>query len=301
MIAPALLFIASILPPSIDDWKRADTAKAELPQPNVAREYGLTESDSAKYTAGSKSFELAAYRMKDVTGAVALEQSLQDPAKKVFRYQNYVFQTVAGTAPRGAIDAFLFPVLPKIDRSASPNMLPYLPSKKRVAGTERLILGPESLRAYEPRIPVAAAGFDFAGEMQLAQYTTPDGAAVMAVFRFPNHAIARQQFAVLEKLGTAVRQGPLVSLVLPAAGTTLNPKTAETLANLLVYKAEIVMDKMPDKPQPNPAIFLVNVFKLCGVLLALCLGLGLIFAIFRAYGRHWSGKDNEPELTSLGI
>ncbi len=301
MIAPALFLIASILPPSIDDWKRADAAKAQLPQPNVAREYGLTESDTAKYSSGAKSFELAAYRMKDVTGAVALEQSLQDPGKKVFRFQNYVFQTVSGTAPRGAIDAFLFPVLPKIDRSASPNMLPYLPSRNRVAGTERLILGPESLRAYEPRIPVAAAGFDFAGELQLAQYSTPDGAAVMAVFRFPNHAIARQQFAELEKLGTAVRQGPLVSLVLPAAGAKLSPKTAQGLANLLVYKAELVMDKKPDKPQPNPAAFLVNVFKLCGLLLALCLGLGLIFALFRAYGRHWSGKDNEPEMTSLGI
>ncbi len=302
MIAPALFFIASILPPSIDDWKRVETGKAEVPQPNVAREYGLIESDAAKYSAGAKTFELSAYRLKDVTGAVALEQSLQDPGKKVFRYQNYVFQTTTGTAPRGAIDAFLFPALPKLDRSASPNMLPYLPAKNRVSGTERLILGPESLRAFEPRIPVVAAGFDFAGEMQLARYTTPDGAAVLAVLRFPNHAIARQQFPALEQIGTAVRQGPLVTLVLPLSGDhPLNPATAQALAGLVTYKADIVMDKKPDKPQENPAVFLVNVFKLCGVLLGLCLGLGLIFALFRAYGRHWSGRENEPEMTSLGI
>ena len=302
MIAPALFFIASILPPSIDDWKRVETGKAELPQPNVAHEYGLIESDSAKYSAGAKTFELSAYRLKDVTGAVALEQSLQDPGKKVFRYQNYVFQTTTGTAPRGAIDAFLFPALPKLDHSAGPNMLPYLPAKNRVSGTERLILGPESLRAFEPRISVVAAGFDFAGEMQLAHFTTPDGKAVLAVLRFPNHAIARQQFPALEQIGTAVRQGPLVSLVLPlSADHPLKAETAQALASLVAYKADIVMDKKPDKPQENPAVFLVNVFKLCGVLLGLCLGLGLLFALVRAYGRHWSGRENEPELTSLGI
>ena len=304
MVVPALFLLAAILPPSIDDWKRTDVSNAELPHPVVAREYGLIESDAATYKSGSKSFELAAYRLKDVTGAVALEQSLQDPAKKIFRYQNYVFQTTSGTAPRGAIDAFLIPALPRIDRSASPNMLPYMPAKKRVSGTERLILGPESLRAFEPRIPAAAAGFDFAGEMQLAQYATPDGAAVLAVLRYPNQAIARQQLLALQKISgaTALRQGPLVAVVLSAnSDRKLNASTAQALANLVQYRAEVVMDKAPDKPQPNPAVFLVNVFKLCGFLLALCLGLGLIFALFRAYGRHWSGRENEPEMTSLGI
>ena len=41
MIVPALFLLASILPPSIDDWKRADAAKPEIPLPSVAREYGL--------------------------------------------------------------------------------------------------------------------------------------------------------------------------------------------------------------------------------------------------------------------
>ena len=180
MLSPILLLVATILPPSIDDWKRTEPAKAELQYPNVAKEFGLAESDAATYANGPKTFTLAVHKLKDVTGAVALEQSLQSPDKKIFRHQNYVFETLAGTAPRGALDAFLFPTL-KVDRSAPPTLLGNLPRKGRAVGSERLLLGPESLRAFEPRIPVAAAGFDFAGEVQIAKY----GNATLAVLHTP--------------------------------------------------------------------------------------------------------------------
>ncbi|WP_031495321.1 hypothetical protein [Bryobacter aggregatus] len=302
MVVPALFLLATILPPSIDDWKRTAASTAEAPLPAVAKEFGLTESESATYQSGAKKFHLAAYRLKDVTGAVALEQSLQDPKRKVFRHQNYVFQTLEGTAPRGAIDAYLYPALPKLDRSAAPNLLGYHPAKGRKSGTERLILGPESLRAFEPRIPVAAAGFDFAGELQLAQYMTPEGLATLAVLRYPNHAIAKQQFQALRQVegATALRQGPLVAMVLPS-GKPLSEKTATDLASTVQYKAEVMMDKAPEKPQPNPGKFMMGIFKLCGILLVACFVFGMIFALIRAYGRHWSGRDHEPEMTSLGI
>ena len=296
MITPALLLIAAILPPAIDDWKRTATVQVDIPIPAVAKEFGLAETEGAAYENGPKKFQLAAFRMKDVTGAVALEQSLQSPDKKVFRHQNYVFQTLEGTAPRGALDAFLFPTLPKLDRSAPPTLLGYLPRKGRAVGSERLLLGPESLRAFAPDIPVAAAGFDFAAEVQLAQY----GAATLAVLHYPNHAIARQQFAALQLGPNAaiLRDGPVVAMVFPA---NTDPKLAAGLLSQIHYKAEIIMDKAPPKPQPDPAKFLIGVFNLAGVLLALCLGLGLIFALFRAYGRHWSGKKHDDEMTTLGI
>jgi hypothetical protein len=295
MITPLLFVIAAILPPSIDDWKRAETTKAELPLVNVAREYGLLESEAATYQNGAKKFQVAVHRLRDVTGAVALEQSLQGPEKKIFRHQNYVFETLSGTAPRGAIDAFLFPTL-KVDRSAAPTIGGYLPRKGRSVGSERLVLGPESLRAFEPRIPVAAAGFDFAAELQLAKY----GEATLAILHYPNHAIARQQLAALEQVPHAAiyRSGPIVSIVL---ATGMDPKAALDLAKLVEFKGQIMMDKAPAKPEPNPGEFLVGVFTLCAILLGLCLVLGLIFALFRAYGRHWSGKDHPDEMTSLGI
>jgi len=299
MISPVLFLIATILPPSIDDWKRTGQTTAELPLMNVAREFGLMESDAAVYQNGPKSFKLAVHRVRDVTGAVALEQSLQGPEKKIFRHQNYVFETLEGTAPRGAIDAFFFPTL-KVDRSAAPTLAGYLPRKGRIQGSERLLLGPESLRAFEPRIPVAAAGFDFAAEIQLARYPN----AVLAVIHYPNHAIARQQYAALQQIPTGglSRSGPIVSLVLPdPPNQPLSPEVAQALTGQIQYKADIMMDKAPDKPEPNPGDFLIGLFQLCGILLGLCLTLGLIFALFRAYGRHWSGKEHDEEMTSLHI
>lgn len=298
MISPVLFLIATILPPTIDDWKRTAPAKAELPLDKVAHEYGWMESDGATYQNGAKKFTLAVHKLRDVTGAVALEQSLQAPEKKVFRHQNYVFETLDGTAPRGAIDAFLFPSL-KVDRSAPPILTSYLPRKGRVVGSERLLLGPDSLRAFEPRIPVAAAGFDFAAEVQIARYP----GAVLAVIHYPNHAIARQQYSALQQIPTAAlsRSGPIVAVVLPEAGQALNAEAAQALAGQIQYKGEVVLDKAPPKPEPNPAVFIMAIFKLCGILLALCLGLGLIFAFLRAYGTHWSGKKQDDEMTTLGI
>ncbi len=299
MTVAALLVMAAILPPAIDDWKRTATGAAEPPLMPVAREYGLLESEAATYENGAKKFRLAVHRMRDNTGAVALEQSLQGPEKKIFRHQNYVFETLEGTAPRGAMDAFLFPTL-KVDRSALPNLTSYLPRKGRVVGSERLILGRESLKAFEPRIPVAAAGFDFAAEIQTAKY----GNEMLAVIRYPNHAIARQQYAALEQIPTVAiaRSGPLVSLVLPVeTGKALNPEAAQALMGQIQYKAEVMLDKAPPKPEPNPGEFLIGVFTLCAILLGLCLVLGLFFAFGRQIFGSFSGKKPDDEVTTLRI
>lgn len=295
MLSPVLFLIATILPPSIDDWKRTETVKAEIEHQNVAKEFGLAESDAATYVNGPKTFTLAVHRLKDVTGAVAFEQSLQAQDKKIFRHQNYVFETLAGTAARGALDAFLLPTL-KVDRSAPPTLLGNFPRKGRTVGSERLLLGPESLRTFEPRIPVAAAGFDFAAEVQIARY----GNSTLAVLHYPNHAIARQQFEALKQVPNSAinRSGPMVSMVLPAG---LDAKNAQALVGQIEYKATIMMDKAPEKPQMEPVGFLLGVFKLAGVLLVMCLVMGVIFALLRAYGRHWSGKKDDDGMTTLGI
>jgi hypothetical protein len=299
MLSPALLMIAAILPPAIDDWKRTGTEAAAPPLMAVAREYGHLESEAATYANGAKKFRIAVHRMRENTGAVALEQSLQGPEKKVFRHQNYVFETLEGTAPRGAMDAFLFPAL-KVDRSALPNLIYYLPRQGRVGGSERLILGRESLRAFEPRIPVAAAGFDFAAEIQMARY----GGEVLAVIRYPNQAIARQQLAALEKVagGMTARSGPLVSVALPAQeGGQLNGEVVRGLLGQIQYKGEVILDKAPPKPEPNPGDFLIGVFTLCAILLGLCLVLGLVFAFGRQIFGRVSGKKVEDEVTTLRI
>jgi hypothetical protein len=311
MTSPLLFLMAAILPPALDDWKKIGTAELPaLEQPAAAREFGLLESEAGRYEQGKKAFALAVYRLKDNTGALAFEQSLRAPgsARRLFRHQNYVFETLEGTAPRGALDAFLLPTLPKTDRTATPNLLRYLPARGRVSGSERYILGPESLKAYAPKIPPGAAGFDFSGELQAAEYQSPEGGAWLGVFQYPNQLIARQQAEALERALTGLpsvalkREGPLVAVVLPAGqASTVKPETAQALTNPIVYKAEVVMDKKPPKPEPNPGEFLIGVFKLAGILLGLCLLFGITFALlFRLIRSKTGGGDGEA-VTTLRI
>jgi hypothetical protein len=311
VIYPVLLLVASILPPGLDDWKRSDLGPAPQPAAAIAKEYGLEESESATYTVGTKSFKLAVHRVKDVTGAVALEQLLQDSGK-VFRHQNYVFQTLEGTAPRGAIDAFLFPTLAKIDRSAIPMLARNLPGKDRIRGSERYILGPESLKAFENRVPAQAAGFIYQLEIQAAQYSVAGGSkAWLGLFAYPTPAIAKQQLSALQAaLGSVsgsylTRQGPVVVAVLPSEGSApLSQEAAAALASRYEYRAEVVLEVPQPRAEPtvqDAAQMMVNIFKLAGILLTACLVGGLLFAGVFVFFRH-KGKDGQDEvMTSLRL
>lgn len=311
MTSPLFFLLVAILPPTLDEWKKAGNAEVPaLSQPAAAKEYGLVESEAARYEQGKKAFALAVYRLKDNTGALAFEQSLREPgaSRRIFRHQNYIFETLEGTAPRGALDAFLLPTLPKADRTAVPNLLRYLPARGRIAGSERYILGPESLRAYAPKIPAGAAGFDFSAELQAAEYKREEGSVWLGVFQYPNQLIARQQAEALERALTGLpsvalkREGPLVAIVLPAGETaSVRPETAQALTSPIVFKAEVVMDKAPPKPEPNPGDFLIGVFSLAGILLGLCLLFGLTFALLMRLYRVRSGRNDDETVTSLRI
>lgn len=311
MTSPLFFLLAAILPPTLDDWKKSGEATVPaLEQSAAAREYGLQESEAARYELGKKSFSLAVYRLKDTTGALAFEQSLRSPgaARKLFRYRNYVFETLDGVAPRGALDAFLLPTLPKADRTATPDLLRYLPAKGRISGSERYILGPESLKAFAPKIPPGAAGFDFAGELQAAEYRSAEGGAWLGVFQYPNQLIARQQAEVLERAltglpsGALKREGPLVAIVLPAGeASTLKPETAQALTAGIQYKAEVVMDKAPEKPEPNPGQFILGLLKLCAILLGLCLVFAIFFALLFRFLRTRGVGGQDDTVTTLRI
>ncbi|GAB4362390.1 MAG: hypothetical protein OHK0021_06470 [Bryobacter sp.] len=308
---PILLFLAALLPPDIDDWKRKGATGSPAPQQlPVAREYGLLEAESAEYERGAKTFRLDVYRLKDATGAYAWAQALDAPgeAKRIFRYRNYVFEAKDGVAPRAALEAFLFPALPKLDREAVPTLGQYLPGQNKRRGTERYVLGPVSLRAFAPRIPAGAAGFDFAGELQVAEYETPMGVAWMGVFQFPNQLIAREQKKALEGALRGVeavamkREGPLLIVAMAKeAGAAIPLASLEGLTAPVTYRAEVMMDMKPEKPIGNPGDMLVAIFQLLGLILVVTLGLGIFFAFGMQFLRRDKPNQSNDEFTSLKI
>src|SRR5437899_3000638 len=84
-LSAALLFLpglihAAIWPDAIGAYHRVSTTPVKLEDRPIWDEYGLKESESARYENGSDSFTVTGYRLQDTTGAMAAFQ-WQRPAK----------------------------------------------------------------------------------------------------------------------------------------------------------------------------------------------------------------------------
>ncbi len=192
------------------DWAYTNVKSASAPAPIAdqaqADEYGLDAAERADYG----SFQVTAWRFKDVTGAYAA--SLVIPTKGAVRVGNYVV-ACEGKCPRN-FAALADASLPHVSHGLLPSLPSYFPSKNLLPRSERYILGPEGLKANAPDIPASAVGFDFGTEGEIAHYRTPAGPVTLAIFSFPLPSMARQQLPEFQKIAgaTAKRTGPLVAV-----------------------------------------------------------------------------------------
>src|SRR5260370_1269713 len=70
LLAPTLC-MGAIWPENIGAWKRAATMQATLVDRPIWDEYGLKESEAARYENGDENFTVTGYRLQDTTGAMA--------------------------------------------------------------------------------------------------------------------------------------------------------------------------------------------------------------------------------------
>src|SRR5437763_9381293 len=71
---------ATIWPDAIGAWHRAANTPVNIQDRPVWDEYGLKESEGARYENGQESFTVTGYRLQDTTGALAAFD-WQRPAK----------------------------------------------------------------------------------------------------------------------------------------------------------------------------------------------------------------------------
>src|SRR5690242_570519 len=95
-LSPALLFLpglihAAIWPDTIGPFKRVSAAPVQLADRPIWDEYGLKESETARYENGSEAFIAIAYRLQDPTGAMA-----------AYQWQRPANSTVSTLAPLAA-------------------------------------------------------------------------------------------------------------------------------------------------------------------------------------------------------
>ncbi len=262
-------------------------------------ELGLMSATEGDYGA----FQATAYRFKDPTDAFAAEQWLAGAGAGAILAGNYVI-ICQGTCP--AAQDLKKIELPRQRRDEQPLAWAYLPSQGMVAHSGRYALGPVGLRQFAPRIPAAAAGFQFGTEVATAKYRTPKGEEQLVLLYFPIPQMARQQLPQFRRMGGAVvkRSGSLIAVVLGA--NAVNPPDVEA-ANRLVgeinYRASVSYDEQPPVPVRPETIgrMILSIFELAGLLIVFCILAGFGFAGIQMLRKHLGPENADGTMITLHL
>src|SRR5665213_417066 len=302
-----------ILPETIGAWKRGDPGPAATPNSKVWIEYGLQDGETAPYADGARQFSITAWRFTDATGSMAAFDDLKPADSRPAALMGLAVENAQGQIVSAGNYLFVFKgysikpeelshvvaTVPKYEHSPLPTLPKYLPPGAQ-PNSDRYITGPASLAHYVPSIPPSSVGFHFNAEGSLATYGTKGKETTLVVFSYPCLEMARDRYAVLQKIpgGVAKRTGPLVALA-------LNPASADEAEKLLAqvkYQATITI---PEQPMPNHTdnvgSLMLNIFLLCLVLAGFCILSGVVVGGLRILFRRASPAGEEDGMISLHL
>jgi hypothetical protein len=313
LLAPALC-LGAIWPENIGAWKRTATMQATLTDRPLWDEYGLKESEAARYESDGKSFTVTGYRLQDTTGAMSAFE-WQRPAKSTASdlaplaattgdgllvvHGNYLL-SFSGHVPDAAELKELFDGLRNVDTTVLPTLPGNLPTQDRVANSERYIIGPSSLAKFVPSIPPSIAAFHYGAEGQLGVFHSPKGDVGMVIFNYPTPQIAmlkEPEFRGIPGGNVVKRSGPLVAVVL----SPTDPDAAERLLAQVKYQASVTLDQWVPSHRDNIGNLVINAFILIGILLGFSVASGLVFGGWRAFRRRGNRGEESDALTTLHI
>ncbi len=313
LLLPALSW-GTIWPDAIGAFHRAATTTVNIEDRALWDEYGLKESEGARYENEKESFTVTGYRLQDTTGALAafdwqrpagakpskLAPLAAETAEGLVAVHGNYLLTFAGRKPEPAELSTLFDGMKQVDTTALPALTTYLPTDGLVANSERYIVGPNSLQKFDPGVSPSVAAFHYGAEAQLGVFHSPKGDITMAIFNYPTPQIAMQKEADFRNIsgGPVVkRTGPLVAVVLAPP----DPDAAERLLAQVKYQASVTLDQYVPTQRDNIGNLVINAFVLIGILLAFALVSGLTVGGLRAF-RHRGNRGEEADaLVSLNI
>jgi hypothetical protein len=313
LVLPALAW-GTIWPDTIGAFHRTATTKVSLQDRAIWDEFGLKESEGARYESGDESFTVTGYRMQDTTGALAAFDWQRPAGAKpsklaplaaetadglIVVHGNYLL-TFTGRKPEPAELAALFEGMKQVDTTALPALVTYLPTEGLIPNSERYITGPNSLQRFDPGISPSVAAFHYGAEAQLGVFHSPKGDITMAIFNYPTPQIAMQKEADFRGLagGPVVkRTGPLVAVVL----TPTDPDTAERLLAQVKYQASVTLDEYVPTRRDNIGNLVINAFILIGILLSFAVVSGLAVGGWKAFRRRGNHGEDADALVSLNL
>jgi len=310
------LFLSSaqggIWPAQFGPAKLVSAKTVNISNQSLWSEYGLQEAEQAQYDSDSQQFTATAYRLQDSTAALGAfdwqrpaeaklsdlgQLAAQTGSRTLLAHANYLL-VFEGYKPNVSELNSLFQSLPKLDQAPLPTLPGYLPAAGLVPNSQRYVVGPVGLAAFDSGVPAAVAAFHLGSEGQIATYHAPAGEIKLAIFNYPTPTIARERLAEMQKLPAAVakRSGPLVAVILspPSADD------AERLISQVRYQAAISWDQYVPSHRDNIGNLIINAFIMIGILLAFSTVAGLAFGGFRVIARSIRKEDREA-MTVLNL
>ncbi|MCC7340140.1 MAG: hypothetical protein IT170_03555 [Bryobacterales bacterium] len=301
----------------LGDFERQNASPYALPNAHLSQEYGIEAAERAEYKAGNRRFTATAYQTADSTGATALYQSLQPAGAKpsefenkaveeafalssveansttVVQYQNYVM-VFENDRPTWQVVKDYLGYAPNLGISTPPPLPGYLPKENRVPGTERYILGPESLNLYLPDVPAGIAAFSLGAEGQVAEYEADGNRLKLAILSYPTPQLARKKLEEYRSLGNPVlkREGTLIVFV----ASPSNRDFAERVVSLIRYRAAVTMNEKLTSPAEEFRQLIVNIVIMVAVLILLAAVAGIAFGGLRFLRRRNSSADTDDFL-----
>jgi hypothetical protein len=275
------------------------------------REFGLAETQTIQQ--GKRA--ITAYRMKDLTGALAAWQWQRTPAdhscaaapfcaqdgqRTLITEGNYLL-AIHGPAPRQRQLADILKTLPNLRDTSLPAILTFVPREGLVPNSSRYILGPESLRAFAPELGGIQPGFNEGAEAQTAEYQLGKEARThLAIFFYPTPEMARLHTPEFKKLANVYVKRSAVLVAVVFGGAT--GAQANTLLSRIEYEARITWNDVPP-PSPLKPLYrlLLDIMYMSIALSALCLVAGLIYAGMRVYRRRYGSLESEEAMTTLHL
>jgi hypothetical protein len=337
-----------ILPHSLGRWTAAPNIGEPLrasalspvtpiaPQ-SVLVEYGWTSTESANYgsaAGNADGLQASVFQMKDPSGAYGLYSFLRTPGMDRADFAEHSSMSrdraliLVGNLVVDVEGQDLSKLTPEIKSLAAavgthaqdgplPALWEHLPEQKFVEGSDRYVLGPQTLNQFFPGGLGDSIGFPAGAEAEIAHYRLEGRDVTLLLADFPTPQLAEDTLAALQKRFSVNGSSPAANSPALFAKRSLtlvaivSGAPSQAAANTLldqVHSGTVLTWNEPafQFKEPSIEVMIVGAFVGTGAICGFTLVAGLAFGGFRLFiKRVMPGKifdrSNQIQVLQLGL
>jgi len=334
----------SILPLSFAGWTANSkepfrpTAASAQASPDkamaVAEEYGYSSGERATYFQGADKLEVAAFRMKDASGAYGeysylrtTEMPQTDLAKHSAMSRdralvldgNLVLEIRGNDLPKHKADlkSLVAAVTPRAEKGILPTLVNDLPTKDFVDRSDHYVLGPAALNQLFPVAMGTDLGFSEGAEAEIARYRLAGRDATLLLVDYPTPQTASKKLRELQQRfnvndsqtgsrSPALYAKRVLTLLVFVAGAK-----SQTEANTLLSQVQSGTELTWNEPtfsltEPSIGTMIVGTIIGTGIICLFALISGLAFGgvrlvVKRALPNKVFDRSDQLQILQLGL